>query len=47
MARLTFKQRCFSWASGHYLGEEIDVTFFNLDIKDQYKHCEKNAWEPF
>jgi len=47
MSRLTFKQRCFSWASGHYLGEEVDVTFFNLDIEDQYKHCEENAWEPF
>ena len=44
---LTYQQKCFIWASGFYLGEEVDVTFFNLDIKDQYKHCEENAWEPF
>ena len=44
---LTYHQKCFIWASGFYLGEEVDVTFFNLDIKDQYKHCEENAWEPF
>ena len=44
---LTYQQKCFIWASGFYLGEEVDVNFFNLDIKDQYKHCEENAWEPF
>ena len=47
MARLTFKQRCFGWASGHYLAEEVDVNFWKLDIEDQYQYCEDNAWEPF
>ena len=47
MSRLTFKQRCFGWASGHYLAEEVDVNFWKLDIDDQYQYCEDNAWEPF
>ena len=47
MSRLTFKQRCFGWASGHYLAEEVDVNFWKLDIEDQYQYCEDNAWEPF
>ena len=47
MKNLTYQQRCFIWASGFYLGEEVDVTFFNLNIEDQYKHCEEDAWEPF
>ena len=47
MPKLTYQQRCFVWASGHYLAEEVDKTFWQLDIKDQYQHCEDNAWEPF
>ena len=47
MKNLTYYQGWFIWASGFYLGEEVDVTFFNLDIEDQYEHCEENAWEPF
>lgn len=47
MNQLTYQQRCFGWASGHYLAEEVDKTFWQLDIEDQYEHCEDNAWEPF
>ena len=47
MERLTYEQRCFGWASGHYLAEEVDVNFWKLDIEDQYQYCEDNAWEPF
>jgi|TARA_B100001989_G_scaffold237905_1_gene200893 hypothetical protein len=47
MNQLTYQQRCFGWASGHYLAEEVDKTFWQLDIEDQYQHCEDNAWEPF
>jgi len=47
MERLTYEQRCFGWASGHYLAEEVDVNFWKLDIEDQFQHCEDNAWEPF
>ena len=44
---LTYEQRVFSWASGHYLSEEVDETFFKLDDDAQFKFLEDNAWEPF
>ena len=39
IAELTYQQRCFIWASGHYLGEEVDKTFWTLDDE------EKEEWE--
>ena len=44
---LTYEQRVFSWASGHYLAEEVDKTFFKLDDDAQFKFLENNAWQPF
>ena len=47
MKNLTYQQRCFGWASGHYLGEEVDKTFWDLDDDEQLEFLEENAWEPF
>ena len=32
---LTYQQKCFIWASGHYLSEELDPDFFDLETEDQ------------
>ncbi len=37
---LTYEQQVFSWASGHYLSEEVDATFFKLDDDAQFKFLE-------
>ena len=47
MNQLTYQQRCFGWASGHYLADEVDQTFWELDYDEQLEHLENNAWEPF
>ena len=47
MNQLTYEQRCFIWASGHYLAEEVDKTFWKLDDDEQLEFLEENAWEPF
>ena len=44
---LSYEQKVFSWASGHYLSEEVDETFFKLDDDAKFKFLENNAWEPF
>jgi len=45
--KLTYQQRCFIWASGHYLSEELDSDFFDLETEDQFESLEQMAWEPF
>ena len=45
--KLTYQQRCFMWASGHYLGEEVDETFWELNDNEQFEFLQENAWEPF
>ena len=35
MNELTYHQRCFGWASGHYLADEVDKTFWELDYDEQ------------
>ena len=44
---LTYQQRCFIWASGHYLGDSLEPDFFDLETEDQFEFLEENAWEPF
>ena len=44
---LTYEQKVYQWASGHYLGEEVDKTFWDLDDDEQFEFLEENAWEPF
>ena len=43
---LTYEQKVYQWASGHYLAEEVDATFFKLDNDAQFKYLEDNAWQP-
>ena len=45
--KLTYEQRCFIWASGHYLGDEVDETFWKLDDDEKFKYLEENAWHPY
>ena len=44
---LTYQQRCFIWASGHYLSEELDPDFYDLETEDQFETLEQMALEPF
>ncbi len=45
--KLTYQQRCFIWASGHYLSDSLEPGFFDLETQDQFEFLEENAWEPF
>ena len=47
MTELTYEQICFGCASGEYLSEQVDETFWQLSQEDQYEYLENNAWEPF
>ena len=47
MTELTYKQKCFIWASNFYLYEELDDDYFELSQEDQHKHLDCRAWEPF
>ena len=47
MSKLTYQQRCFMWASGFYLGDEVDEIFWTLNDEEQFEYLEENAWEPF
>ena len=44
---LTYEQKVYQWASGHYLADIVPSSFFNLSEEDQLKHLEDNAWQPF
>ena len=45
--RLTYEQKVYQWASGHYLSDSLEPDFFDLETQDQFKFLEENAWEPF
>ena len=47
MEKLTLEQRCFGWASGHYLADEINEAYWQLNDQEKFKYLEENAWEPF
>ncbi len=47
MENLTYQQRCFIWASGYYLSEELDPDFYELDTQEQFETLEQMAWQPF
>ena len=47
MENLTYQQRCFIWASGQYLSEELDPDFYELDTQEQFETLEEMAWQPF
>ena len=45
--KLTYQQRCFIWASGHYLSDSLEPDFFDLETQNQFEFLKENAWEPF
>ena len=44
---LTYQQRCFIWASGHYLSDSLEPDFFDLETQNQFEFLQENAWHPF
>tara|TARA_R100000152_G_C6730665_1_gene155380 strand:- start:570 stop:806 length:237 start_codon:yes stop_codon:yes gene_type:complete len=44
---LTYEQKVYQWASGHYLDDDVPNSFFKLSDQDQLKHLEDNACQPF
>ena len=46
MAKLSFEDACFQWASRQFLYEPIPDDYFELSEEDQHKHLEEYAWEP-
>tara|TARA_B100000405_G_scaffold168291_1_gene117733 strand:+ start:3285 stop:3515 length:231 start_codon:yes stop_codon:yes gene_type:complete len=44
---LTYEQKVYQWASGHYLDDDVPDSFFKLTIDEQLKHLEDNSWQPF
>ena len=41
---LTYEQKVYQWASGHYLDDDVPNSFFKLSDQDQLKHLEDNAF---
>ena len=46
MAKLSFKDACFQWASNQFLYEELPDDYFEMSEEDQHTHLEYYAWEP-
>ena len=46
MAKLSFEDACFQWASRQFLYEPIPDDYFELSEEDQHTHLEQYAWEP-
>ena len=46
MAKLSFEDACFQWASNQFLYEELPDDYFELSEEDQHKHLEEYAWDP-
>ena len=44
---LTYEQKVYQWASGHYLDDNVPNSFFKMSDEEQFKHLKDNAWEPF
>ena len=43
---LTYEQKVYQWASGHFLHDEVPNSFFKLSDEGQLKYLENNAWQP-
>ena len=41
---LTYEQKVYQWASGHYLDDDVPNSFFKLSDQDQLKHLEDHAF---
>ena len=46
MAKLSFEDACFQWASRQFLYEPVPDDYFELSEEDQHKQLEEYAWEP-
>ena len=44
---LTYEQKVYQWASGHYLDDNVPNSFFKMSNEEQLKHLKDNAWQPF
>ena len=46
MAKLSFEDACFQWASNQFLYEELPDDYFEMSEEDQHTHLEYYAWAP-
>ena len=46
MAKLSFEDACFQWASNMYLFEEVPDEYFEWSEPNQHEHLEQYAWAP-
>jgi len=46
MAKLSFEDACFQWASNQFLYEELPDEYFKWSEDTQHEHLERYAWEP-
>ena len=44
---LTYEQKVYQWASGHYLANDVPNSFFKMSDKEQLEYLQDNAWQPF
>ena len=44
---LTYEQKVYQWASGHYLDDDVPDRFFKLTNDEQFKYLKDNAWQFF
>ena len=44
---LTYEQKVYQWASGHYLDDDVPDSFFKLTSDEQFKYLKDNAWQFF
>ena len=46
MAKLSFEDACFQWASRQFLYEPIPDEYFEWSEPNQHEHLEQYAWAP-
>ena len=44
---LTYEQKVYQWASGHYLDDDVPNSFFKLSSQEQFDYLKNNAWQFF
>ena len=44
---LTYEQKVYQWASGHYLDDDVPNSFFKLSSEKQFDYLKDNAWQFF
>ena len=44
---LTYEQKVYQWASGHYLDNDVPNSFFKLTSQEQFEYLKNNAWQFF